>query len=155
MFLNIITFLVTNYELTKDTLTMKERIKKGLRKKDEMTKVKRGKKIWKPSVSYSQVSPTSLKITDWEERQTGRKGITFKLDLLILINNKFSYVLRLLVRSCCYGCVYLNAPSWQFKLFVYILCNKKFCFVSLFLILSCSILNNHNPDKTFNETWMT
>jgi len=26
---------------------MKERIKKGLRKKDEMTKVKRGKKLWK------------------------------------------------------------------------------------------------------------
>ena len=155
MFLNIITFLVTNYDPTKDTLTMKERIKKGLRKKDEMTKVKRGKKIWKPSVSYSQVSPISPKITDWKERQTGRKGITFKLDLLILINNKFSYVLRLLVRGCCYGCVYLNALSWQFKLFVYILCNKKFCFVSLILILSCSILNNHNPDKTFNETWMT
>ena len=135
------------------------RWKRGSRKvwekRTRWQKVKRGKKIWKPSVSYSQVSPTSLKITDWEERQTGRKGITFKLDLLILINNKFSYVLRLLVRGCCYGCVYLNALSWQFKLFVYILCNKKFCFVPLFLILSCSILNNHNPDKTFNETWMT
>ena len=36
---------------------------KRFEKKDEMTKVKRGKKIWKPSVSYSQVSPTSPKIT--------------------------------------------------------------------------------------------